>query len=207
MIIGIAGYARSGKDHAAGILRRKLEADLGVQWNIVPMAGPMKDACRILFGFDDEQLYGDTKEQVDEYWGKTPRWTMQYMGTEFLREHFGADFHIRCPNGAIPRANRGENVIVPDIRFPNEVEAVHGAAGLTGVLIKIVARGGVSGGITYPWYKRLWFKLCGIEPVHPSERYIRDMQTKYVINNGGSLQEFETSVARVAEHIIDMFRS
>lgn len=183
MIIGLIGYARSGKSTAATMLAGFFTEIAGAtiteqyanEFIIEPLAGPMKEACRILFGFTDAQLYDDQKEVVDPRWGKTPRWVMQYMGTEFLRRHFGEDFHIKCPNGPIVRAREGHNVIVPDVRFPNEAEAVKS---LGGTLIKIVGRGGASGGIAG----------------HASEAHIDSMSADHVVPNNGTLDELEAQI-------------
>lgn len=200
MIIGIIGYACSGKSTAAEVLRTELNTQLGIKELapgvfavsssdpsrkvlIQPLAGPMKDACRVLFGFTDAQLYGDQKEVVDSRWGKTPRWVLQYMGTEFLRQHFGADFHIKCPNGPIVRAREGHNVIVPDVRFPNEAEAVKS---LGGQLIKIVGRGGASGGIEG----------------HASEAHIDLMAADHVVPNTETLEAFEARIRELAQEVV-----
>jgi len=61
MIIGFAGKKRSGKDTIANYLVNKYN------FRRYAFGGPVKEVCRILFGFDDEQLYGDRKEELDGY--------------------------------------------------------------------------------------------------------------------------------------------
>jgi len=49
-------------------------------------ADPIKYGCKEMFGFSDEQCWGNLKEIVDERYGVTPREILQVMGTEMLRE-------------------------------------------------------------------------------------------------------------------------
>jgi hypothetical protein len=62
--------------------------------------------------------------------GKTPRYAMQTLGTEWGRELFGEDFWV---NSAIGRAKRhmdqGTSVVIDDVRFPNEADAIKEAGG------------------------------------------------------------------------------
>ena len=48
-------------------------------------ADPVKQICKILFDFSDDQLYGNKKEGVDFRWYLTPRDAFQKIGTEFAQ--------------------------------------------------------------------------------------------------------------------------
>ena len=101
MIIGICGFIGAGKDTAADYLvnfhgfRRD------------SFAATLKDAVAAVFGWDRELLEGRTKEarewreQVDPWWSQrlgmpalTPRWVLQYWGTEVGRNAFHTDIWI-----------------------------------------------------------------------------------------------------------------
>ena len=66
IIIGLLGKKRSGKDTSGNYLIEK--------YNFVKyaFADPVKEICRILFDFSDEQLFGNKKEGVDFRWYLTP---------------------------------------------------------------------------------------------------------------------------------------
>ncbi len=76
LIIGLHGKKGSGKSTAAELL-----CDIGFEE--LTFAGPLKQACRAIFGLGYEQVYGslEDKETVDAFWGTTPRKMLQQVGT------------------------------------------------------------------------------------------------------------------------------
>ena len=86
MIIGISGKKRSGKDTISNFLIDNYDF---IKYGF---ADPIKDIAKIIFGFTDEQLYGNLKEKIDDRWGISPRNFFQKFGTEYGRcifqEHF-----------------------------------------------------------------------------------------------------------------------
>lgn len=134
MIIGICGFIGSGKDTAANYL---------VGWHGFrrdSFAGALKDAVAAVFGWDRELLEGLTtearawREQVDPWWAErlgmphlTPRWVLQYWGTEVCRQGFHDDIWIAALENRL-RSRTGHTVI-SDVRFPNEVHAIRNAGG------------------------------------------------------------------------------
>jgi len=67
MIIGFAGKKGSGKDTLGNYLIEKYKFER------YAFGDPVKEVCRILFGFNDQQLYGDKKEEIDISLGIKPR--------------------------------------------------------------------------------------------------------------------------------------
>ena len=135
MIIGFVGLIGSGKDTVADYLvnvhgfRRE------------SFAGTLKDAVSAVFGWDRILLEGRTKasrewrEQVDLWWAErlhmphlTPRWVLQYWGTEVMRKGFHDDIWIASIENKI--RNLQDNVVISDCRFPNEIAAIHNAGGI-----------------------------------------------------------------------------
>jgi len=108
MIISISGKKRSGKDTLAN----------SIGFKKLSFADPLKDMLRPL-GFTQDQLYGDSKEIVDQFWGITPRWIMQHLGTELMRDNFRDDIWIKCMEKRL--IDTYEDCIIPDARFDNEV--------------------------------------------------------------------------------------
>jgi len=135
MIIGFVGFIGSGKDTAADYLvnfhgfRRD------------SFANTLKDACAAVFGWDRVLLEGRTKEarewreQVDPWWAErlgmpnlTPRWILQYWGTEVCRTGFHDDIWIASLENKMRKT--GDNIVISDVRFPNEIKAIHNAGGM-----------------------------------------------------------------------------
>lgn len=134
MIIGICGLIGSGKDTVADYLVNVHE------FRRESFAGTLKDAVAAVFGWDRTLLEGRTKssrewrEQVDEWWSArlgrniTPRWVLQYWGTEVLRRGFHDDIWIASIENKI--RNSQDNVVISDCRFPNEIASIRAAGGI-----------------------------------------------------------------------------
>jgi len=101
MIIGITGLISSGKDTAADYLIRFHG------FKKLSYAGTLKDCVASIFGWDREMLEGTTqssrewREKIDPWWAKrldmphlTPRWVLQYWGTEVGRRTFHNDIWV-----------------------------------------------------------------------------------------------------------------
>ena len=122
MLIGLLGKARCGKDVLADHL-------VGHGFVKCHFATPLKDACRVLFDLSEDQLHGDAKDAHDPRLGTTPRRIMQVFGTDVMRARFERSH------------SHGGDVVVADVRFANEVEAIKR---LGGVVIKVERPGMVS---------------------------------------------------------------
>jgi hypothetical protein len=134
MIIGVCGFIGSGKDTIADYLvnvhgfRRE------------SFANTLKDAVAAVFGWDRVMLEGRTKEarewreQVDPWWSErldiptlTPRWVLQYWGTEVCRKSFHDDIWIASVENKLRRSK--DNIVISDCRFPNEIASIKSAGG------------------------------------------------------------------------------
>jgi len=135
MIIGVCGFIGSGKDTVADYLtnfhgfRRE------------SFAGSLKDAVAQVFGWDRTMLEGRTKqarewrEQVDPWWSErlnmphlTPRWILQYWGTEVCRNGFHDDMWIASLENKLRTSK--DDVVISDCRFPNEIKSIWDAGGI-----------------------------------------------------------------------------
>lgn len=127
MIVGLGFRARSGKDTIAEYLVKCHN------FKRIGFADALKEGCRQMFSLTDEQLYGDKKEVVDSYWKLTPRYILQFVGTECLRDVFDKDIWIKAVEKKI-LAEPNANWVITDVRFPNEADAV---ARWNGMLVKV----------------------------------------------------------------------
>jgi hypothetical protein len=123
-IIAFTGLAGTGKSTAAAHL-----AD-NRGFVRVRFAGPLKAMMAVL-GCTEREIDGDLKETPCELLGgKTPRYAMQTLGTEWGRDLIASDLWIRAWNSALSQVPVGVPVVVDDCRFPNEAAAVTAAGGI-----------------------------------------------------------------------------
>jgi hypothetical protein len=133
-IIGITGTKGSGKDTIADFILKTYPA-CSTKFSF---ADPLKKACKEIFGFTNEQLYGDKKEEVDEFWHIQPRQILQYVGTDLFREKLGelvpsigetiwVQSVKRKIEYCIERSTR--LIVIPDVRFQNEIDMIHSFGG------------------------------------------------------------------------------
>lgn len=123
-LLGITGKAGSGKSTAAQVL-----IDAG--WVRIKFADPLKDMLRAI-GLTEDQIEGHLKEvPCDLLQGKTPRWAMQSLGTEWGRWCIGERFWMDIARRKIALAMAaGLNVVVDDVRFENEAHIIRELGGL-----------------------------------------------------------------------------
>jgi hypothetical protein len=126
-ILGLSGKKRAGKSTVAEHLVAK-HGFREVSW-----AEPLKQHIGVdLMGFTYEQLYGDQKEVVDEFWKDTPRAFLQKIGTDLFRT-MDEDFWVKVgiKNIKAWKAVGVEKIVVSDCRFPNEFKAIKDLGGFT----------------------------------------------------------------------------
>lgn len=176
MIIGFAGKKRSGKDTISQYLIEKYN------FKRYAFGDPVKEVCRILFGFDDEQLYGGKKEDIDKI-GITPRESFQKIGTEFGRKYI----HDLFPNLKIAKGDlwidifkrnyKGEDIVFSDVRFQNEASSIKELGG----------------------YIILLDSKYAIDDNHESEKI--DVTYDYLLENSGTLEDFFKNFENIISNI------
>jgi hypothetical protein len=117
MIIGFNGDAKAGKDTAASTLVH------AYGFRRLAFADSLKIAARAIFGLTDAQLWGDKKDELEPFWGMTPRILMQRLGTECLRNGFSEDVWIKSLFKPIADQPH-EHYVITDVRFENEARTV-----------------------------------------------------------------------------------
>jgi hypothetical protein len=133
--IALVGLIGSGKDTVADYLQNIHH------FRRESFARTLKDAVSSVFNWDREMLEGRTehsrewREEVDKWWAErlgipdlTPRWVLQYWGTDVLRKNFHNDIWIASLENKL-RSNR-DNIVISDCRFINEITAVQNQGGL-----------------------------------------------------------------------------
>jgi len=129
-IIGFSGKKQSGKSTAVHDLIRRIESQK-VAVKQLPFAAFLKEIVRRCFNIDPALFETDAGKNQEFTAGITIRQLLQYIGTDIFREldknawvnawrsHI-ADYNECCKNSVI---------LVPDVRFPNEVEAIQAVGG------------------------------------------------------------------------------
>ena len=123
----------------------------------------------------DRMLEGDLKEEAC-FCDVTPRLMMQTLGTDWGRELLGAGFWVRMAEEDIAEElQRGNSVVVDDIRFQNEVDMIRR---LGGTVVHVVRP---------------------VQDRNPGEHKSegQDLRPDAVIWNGGSLPEFHDKITRM----------
>lgn len=203
-IIGLIGFAGSGKDTVGNILRDYFG------YEKYSMAGPLKDIISILFSWDRDLLEGATKESrewresPDEWWTKklnweerfgckfTPRICMQYIGTDVLRNHFDINLWV---NILEKNLSNKKKIVVTDCRFKNEIDTI---LNNSGDIIR------VRRGKDPEWFERakqnisdyhnnpdmnnsfLWMDILNI---HHSEVDWLDTNPSFILENNGTKED------------------
>ena len=198
MIIGIVGFAGSGKGTVGDILVNDHD------FTKLSFADAVKDATSAIFGWPRHLLEGDTdesrkfRETKDEFWSARldfiPRLAMQLMGTEAGRNVFHQNLWVDVVERRIRQLQEVNfnHIVIPDVRFPNEIEAIRKWGGF---VVRIVR------GNEPEWYEaaerankegitELMSKHC----VHYSEWAWIGQQFNYQISNNSTVSMLEADV-------------
>jgi hypothetical protein len=209
MIIGFVGFIGSGKDTAADYLvnfhgfRRD------------SFANTLKDAVANVFGWDRVLLEGRTtearewREQIDPWWADrldmpdlTPRLMLQLWGTEVCRNGFHDDIWIASLENKMRKTS--DNIVISDVRFPNEILAIKNAGGQ---VVRVVR------GADPEWYQDAWNVNQGptnmswsISKLNMERRKIHASETAWIgkgidieIDNNGTIDDLFKQIKSLVE--------
>jgi hypothetical protein len=183
-LIGVTGHAQHGKDTVG---KRLVE-----QWGYqkFAFADRLKSMALVLNPVIANLPFLRLADIVErDGWEEAKRWTevrrfLQVLGTEGVREHLGEDAWVNALDLAIARAGDPTNVVITDVRFPNEAKYIHE---MNGTLIRVVRRN--EDGSPF---------INGVMD-HPSERYVDRLPADFVINAlSGDFVHVNTAVDIIA---------
>jgi len=136
MNIGFLGKMRSGKSTCAEYIKKNYNYEEKF------FAESLKYIIQYLFKFSDEQLYGNDKQKIDEYWGISARQAMQYIGTNLFREQMdklipgiSESFWITVLEREL---NKNKNYVFSDCRMQNEIDFIKKFGNHGGIIVKII---------------------------------------------------------------------
>lgn len=176
MIVGFIGHKGSGKDTAAAALPGAAN---------IKMADPLKEMLRALYRFADldeetieRKIEGDLKEEpCPILLGKTPRFAMQRLGTEW-RNFFGKELWSNLWLERVGRMSILDTIFCTDVRFHHEANAIRGLGGL----LVHVDRPGLE-----------------VDLSHQSEREMLEIAADIIILNDGTVDQLHERVRDVCE--------
>ena len=201
-IIGLLGFIGAGKGTVADRLVSKYN------FKQYSFAGSLKDACAVIFDWPRNLLEGDTlesrefREIVDEWWADklnipkfTPRYALQYLGTNVLRSHFNENIWFLTIQNKL-RKNPTQNVVISDVRFPNEIKFLQEN---NGILVQIHR------GQPPFWYNDAIAHNSGNLPtfnsdskIHPSEYEWVGCNVDYNLYNNTTIDDLYTQIDKIS---------
>jgi len=190
MLIGLVGLIGSGKDTVA----ERLVTHHGYKRD--SFAKSLKDAVSSMFNWNRELLEGNTKEsrdwreQPDAFWSEkmgkevTPRWVLQYFGTEVMRQGMYDAIWVDSVIGRY----KGDKTVISDTRFQNEIKTIKAHGGI----VVLVKRGEIP--------TREEMQKQGI---HQSEWDWVGSDFDYTIDNTSSLEGLDTNIDQFIHQLQD----
>jgi hypothetical protein len=141
VIIGLSGYARSGKDTVANnLVEKRGFTKLALADSLKELAIRVNPWIHVPETFSNEQL-SNLVDRMGWDWAKSVpevRRFLQALGTE-VRNVLGEDTWIEALKRKIYQLPEGSNVVIPDVRFQNEANWLY----YTGNQVWNIARPGV----------------------------------------------------------------
>jgi hypothetical protein len=182
MIYGIIGSIGSGKDTVARILVEEYS------YQKISFADTLKDVLSVIFGWERYRLDGLTREDriwretPDLWWSQklgivdfSPRKAMQTIGTDLFRDHFSDNIWI-C---SLMCKIKSGNVVVPDVRFQNEFDAIKNQGG---EIIHVIGRNERS-----------------MHETHKSENGLLQYTSDHVIENNSTIEILTQQIKKLLE--------
>lgn len=172
IVIGFAGRIGCGKTTAAVELYR-------YGFTRVRFAGPFKAMLRSL-GLTEREIDGDHKELPCELLGgKTPRYAMQTLGSEWGRALIDPQLWLNAWLRSIEKVPPNVPIVADDVRFANEAAAIHA---MGGVVIRVVRPSAP--------------RIVGETTLHSSEELA--FPTDQVLLNDGTPESFNEKLRMLA---------
>jgi hypothetical protein len=142
----------------------------------------------LAMGLTPNDIDGDAKEKPCVLLGgKTPRWAMQSLGTEWGRSLISDNLWVDilwCEIDRLRAANPDVRIVIDDCRFPNEYKMVK----MLGASVWSIRRAMVEPVVTR-WSRFLsWFGIG--KRVHISELYWSKFEVDVTVRNNAGIGDF-----------------
>jgi len=190
MIIGICGLIGSGKGTVADYLIDQHN------FQKISFADKLKDAVAEMFEWPRPMLEGVTpqsrawRERPDQFWSQelgrdiTPRYVLQVFGTECMRRGFYDGIWVSLVKKKI-QENPTTNWVIPDTRFPNEVDMIKSVGGSVWC---------VKRGQNPQWFDRYKYHDVKPDDIHPSEWAWAHSNFDHIITNDDTVAQLHQKI-------------
>lgn len=123
-ILGFCGPARAGKTTAACTIVGRFPG-----WNRLSFADPLR-AMLAALGLTPDDMSERKEQPMRMLGGRTPRYALQTLGTEWGRKLMCDDLWLRAAERrAFLLMGEGQSVVFDDVRFDNEAAMIRGYGG------------------------------------------------------------------------------
>lgn len=193
MIYAICGFQSSGKDTVADYLITHH------RFKKLSFAGVLKDIIAVMFDWPRDKLEGITREDrewrevVDPWWANalgipnlSPRYVLQYFGTELFRNHFHQDIWLKIVEKQLLKY---PNVVITDCRFNNEYAILKE---YNAGIIKIIR------------HKPEWYDVYLETKIHPDATHVHQSEKEwihfshdYFIENMDTLEKLYEEIEKI----------
>lgn len=180
LVVLISGFARSGKDTSAGILKTILEG-MWKRVKITHYADHLKNLCKDWLDWDG----------VKDDYGRT---LLQYVGTNIVREQYPAYWVDHMVQMLKFFGSMFDVALIPDTRFPNEIERIR-QSGYKTVHLRIDRGPDFDNGLTEE------------QKNHISETALLDYPRDILVQNDGTLEDLHFKMMAVAEKVAEMIKA
>ncbi|MBH8610515.1 deoxynucleotide monophosphate kinase [Pseudomonas mohnii] len=176
LLFGLAGIARSGKDTAA----QHLVTQHG--FHSYAFADPLRDGLMHILNLSPCDFEGEQKEQVLPWLGRSPRYLMQTLGTEWGRDTVHPELWLLLAAQNLDLLARTHDTargfVVSDLRFENEAEFIRQRGGVV-IHIQRVSVGAVA--------------------PHRSEDGIWGAKGDWFLPNDGTIEDLKTNLNKIVD--------
>lgn len=176
LLIGLSGLARVGKDTAA----QHLVNQHGFQ--SYAFMDPLRDGLMHILNLEPSDFEGEQKEQVLPWLGRSPRYLMQTLGTEWGRDTVHPELWLLLAVQNLDLLARTHDTargfVVSDLRFENEAEFIRQRGGVV-IHIQRIAAGAVA--------------------PHRSEGGIWGAQGDWFLPNDGTIEDLQTNLNKIVD--------
>ncbi len=198
-IIAIAGKIGSGKNTVGDIIQKICLTNEGPTFEQKSFAGKLKQIASLLTGIDVEMFEDQEfkKTLLGPEWGTvstnplnaipvfgdvrflhlmSARELLQKLGTEAMRDGLHENVWV---NALFSDVSSEDNIIITDVRFPNELEAVQERGGITIRVVRPVEKSKTTARL------------------HPSETSLDSAEFDYEIINDGEIVDLIEKVKEI----------
>ena len=182
-IVALVGPKRCGKDTVAAFLANYGYANM-------KLSHRLKKICIEMFGFTDEEIESQKKDEMHPRWGVTPRKIMQVFGTEIAQFQFqqhgipsiGRTIWVERLAEDLAQMAPHDKAVITDMRFMHEYQYLYERFHQDMVVVKLIRTSSTSDTTT---------------DMHVSEQEWMAIPADIIVLNDSTIPALHTKIANV----------